>query len=229
MGSQEDAMLVFLNQNAYDKYNLSKEDYELLKEVEDEQKKSKEKEQEKTDKQKKDKKAKDDKEEVKVKEIVVELKGLEDRIVRLTPNSSDLGSIILSKDGETLYYLAAFEGGYDLWKMDLRKKDTKLLHKMNAGWADMELDKEGKNLFLLGSKSMQKLTLSSDDLKPVSYSVSMKMDLSAEREYMFDHVYKQQQKRFYNTNMHGVDWDAMTAAYRKFLPHITTTTTLQNC
>lgn len=37
---------------------------------------------------------------------------------------------------------------------------------------------------------------------------------------MFNHVYKQQKKRFYNTDMHGVDWDAMSAAYRKFLPHI---------
>ena len=31
---------------------------------------------------------------------------------------------------------------------------------------------------------------------------------------------KQEQKRFYNLNMHGIDWDAMTKAYRKFLPHI---------
>ena len=46
------------------------------------------------------------------------------------------------------------------------------------------------------------------------------MDLAAEREAMFDHVYKQQQKRFYNLNMHGVNWDEMSAAYRKFLPHI---------
>ncbi len=65
---------------------------------------------------------------------MVELNNIEDRIVRLTPNSSDLGSAIITKDGETLYYLSAFEGGYDLWKMNLRKKDTKLLHKMDAGW-----------------------------------------------------------------------------------------------
>ena len=44
----------------------------------------------------------------------------------------------------------------------------------------------------------------------VSFQVDAKMDLAAEREYMFDHVYRQQQKRFYNTNMHGVDWDKMT-------------------
>lgn len=91
-----------------------------------------------------------------MKDIIVELKNLEDRIVRLTPNSSDMGSVIISKDGETLYYLAAFEDGYDLWKMDLRKKETRLLHKMDAGWASMEMDKSGKNLFLLGGKAMQK-------------------------------------------------------------------------
>ena len=218
-GSQNDAMLVFLNQDAYDKYCLSKEDYELRKELEDEQKKDKEKDDSKAKDKKKDSKENDAKEE-KVKDIVVELKNIEDRIVRLTPNSSDLGSVIISKDGEALYYLAAFEGGFELWKMELRNKETKLLHKMDAGWADMEMDKEGKNIFLLGSRSMQKLNTSSDDLKSISYHANVKMDLAAEREYMFDHVYKQQQKRFYNLNMHGVDWDAMTAAYRKFLPHI---------
>ena len=55
---------------------------------------------------------------------------------------------------------------------------------------------------------------SSDALTPITFQVDAKMDLAAEREYMFDHVYRQQQKRFYNTNMHGVDWDKMTAAYR---------------
>lgn len=218
-GSQDDAMLVFLNQDAYDKYCLSKEDYELRKELEDQQKKEKEKESNK-DKDKKKETKKEEADASKVKDIVVDLKNIEDRIVRLTPNSSNMGSTIISKDGETLYYLAAFEGGFDLWKMDLRKKETKLLHKLDAGWANMELDKEGKNLFILSSKDMQKMDMSSNELKPVNFRASMKMDLAAEREYMFDHVYKQQQKRFYNLNMHGVDWDAMSAAYRKFLPHI---------
>ena len=40
-GSQQDVMLVFLNQDAYDRYRLSKEDFELLKELEKEQKKAK--------------------------------------------------------------------------------------------------------------------------------------------------------------------------------------------
>ena len=205
-GSQQDVMLVFLNQDAYDRYRLSKEDFELLKEFEKEQKKAKEKDDEKTKDGKKSKaekadkgnankgktdKSKADKEKSKVdsskdsnqdesaddkadqKEILVELNGIEDRIVRLTPNSSDLGSAILSKDGEDLYYFSAFEGGYDLWKMNLREKDTKRLHKLNTGWASLMLDKKG-DIFLLGSRIMQKMDAKSDALKSISYQAEMK-------------------------------------------------------
>lgn len=211
-GSQSDVMLAFVNQDAFDKFNLSKEDYELQKELEKEQKKAEKEE------AKENKKGKDEAKKEEVKPINVELAGIEDRIVRLTPNSSDLGDAILSKDGETLYYLAAFEDKFDLWKMDLRKHETKLLHKTNSDWASLSLDKEGKTLFLLGGRSMQKME--GEKLKPITYQAEMRMDLAAERDYMFNHVYKQEKQRFYNLNMHGIDWEAMTAAYRKFLPHV---------
>lgn len=217
-GSLDDVMMVFVNQDAYDKFRMSKEDYELQKELEKEQEKAADKKDGKKEDKKEDK---DKKEEAdKVKDIVVELEGIQDRIVRLTPNSSSIASAILSKDGESLYYLSAFERGFDMWKMDLRKRETKLLHKMGSGWADMEMDKEGKNLFVLGSGSMQKMDLGSEKLKPISYRAEMKMDLAAERAYMYDNMCREEQKRFYEVNMHGVDWKAMTANYRRFLPHI---------
>ncbi len=212
-GSLDDVMLAFVNQDAYDRFCLSKEDYELQKELEEEKEKDDE-----TGKNKKN--SKKDTEEKKQKDIVVELDGIEDRIVRLTPNSSSIASAVIPKDGEWLYYLSAFEGGFDMWKMDLRKHETKLLHKMDVEWGRMELDKDEKNLFVLGGSDMQKMSLDSDALKAIKYRAEMKMDLAAERRFMFDYVYKEENKRFYDVNMHGVDWDAMTAAYRKFLPHI---------
>ena len=45
----------------------------------------------------------EEKKEEKVKDIVVEMNNIEDRIVRLTPNSSDLGSAIITKDGAVSY------------------------------------------------------------------------------------------------------------------------------
>ena len=219
-GSMEDVMICFTNQDAYDKFRLSKEDYELLKELEKEQEKLK-KEADKKKDGKKDGKKEDKKDAKKdekkpSKDINIELEGIQDRIVRLTPNSSNLGSAIIDKKGEALYYTAAFEKGMDLWKIDLRQKDVRLLSK-NVGSGYFEMNKDG-NIFFLGSR-MSKMD-ASGKMTGISYSATIEMDLAAERATMFEHVYKQINKRFYNVNMHGVDWEAMCKAYRKFLPHI---------
>lgn len=210
-GSQDDVFLCFLNQDAYDKYRLSEEDYELRKEIE---KKSESKDADKP----KDKKGKKDKDvkEPEAKSINVELEGIRDRIVRLTPNSSNLGDAIISKDGETLYYLASFEGGMDLWKLDIRGHETKLVSK-GAGSGNFETDAEGKEIFLLGSRLKK---LDGDKLKSIDFSAEYKIDHAAEREYMFNYVYREAQKRLFVEDMRGVDWDSYTEAYRKFLPHI---------
>lgn len=205
-GSLSDVMLVFLNQNAYDKFRLSKEDYELRKALEEEQKKAREKaEREKKAKEKGKKSDKEQEAAAKEKEetpavepIVVELEGIEDRIARLTPNSSNLASAIVDKKGETLYYLASFEKGFDLWKLDLRKRDPQLVSK-NAGYSRFEMDGEG-TIFLLGGQLRK---LDGSNLKPVTFSARMKMDLAEERAAMFQHVYMQQKQRFYTEQMHG--------------------------
>ena len=58
-GSQDDVLLAFVNQDAYDKYRMSKEDYELVKEAEKEAKKEADKK--KADEAKKNKDKKDEK------------------------------------------------------------------------------------------------------------------------------------------------------------------------
>lgn len=222
-GSEMDVMMVFLNQEAYDKFRLSEEDYALLKEVEKQQKKDAEKKEDpKKDSKKKGKKksksdSKDENAEEKSNNIVIEREGLADRIVRLTPNSSQLGDYILSKDGETLYYLSAFEGGYDLWKKDLRKGDVSLAKKLDAGSTGMVADNDG-NIFLIG-RSVKKFNPKGNDMKNVSISTKMKIDEAAEREVMLDFVENEARERFYLPEM-PVDWEAYVANYRRFLPHI---------
>ena len=222
-GSQNDVFLAFLTQDAYDRYRLSPEDYALLKELEDKAEKDKGKGNSEKSNDAKKKDAKKDKkaeaDSAKTKDIVIEFGGLEDRIVRLTPNSSNLGDAIISKDGENLYYFAAFEGGMDLWKMDLRKHETKLLNK--GGKSDrggsLQMDKDG-NLYALGS-SMKKIE-KGDKMTPITYNATMKLNLADEREYMFKHMAKQVNKKIFRTDYNGCDWDLMVKNYAKFLPHI---------
>ncbi|MDR2805255.1 MAG: DPP IV N-terminal domain-containing protein, partial [Dysgonamonadaceae bacterium] len=203
-GSLNDVMIIFMNQAAYDKFRLSDDDYQLLQEEEKANKK-------------KDASAKADSTK-KSNDIVVELENIEERILRLTPNSSELGDAVLTNEGDKLYYQASFEKGYDLWSINTRTRETKLEIK-EAGRGPLVLDKDGKELFLLG-RSPQKITLSSGRKKPIPIAARMDLDLAAEREYMFNHVWTQEAKRFYTTSMHGADWNGLKKIYAKFLPYI---------
>ncbi|MDR2628177.1 MAG: peptidase S41, partial [Dysgonamonadaceae bacterium] len=209
-GSLDDAMIIFLNRKAYDKFRLSEDDFKLLQ---DEEKAAKKTQDKKTDDKKTDDKKPED-----GKEISVELKNIETRISRLTPNSANLGDAVLTNDGEKLYYLASFEKDYDLWSINTRTRETKLEIK-GTGNASLSLDKEGKVLYLLG-KTAQKITLSSNKKESISIAAQMDLDVAAEREYMFEHVWTQELKRFYTKDMHGTDWPLMKKIYSNFLPHI---------
>lgn len=216
-GSQRDAMIVFLNQKTYDEFMLTKDEAELLKEEEKKQEKDKDKDKKAKDEAKDKSGKKDEKEKEKSKDIVVELRNLEDRIVRLTPNSSNLGDAVITSKNK-LYYTAAFEKDYDLWSIDCRSRETKLEIKA-IGSGALYLDKDGKNLFILGSKT-QKITLDSNKKKDIAHQAIMEVNHAEERAYMFDHVWRQEQRRFYVSDMHGVDWPLMRKAYARFLPHI---------
>ena len=205
-GTLEDVMIVFLNRKAYDDFKMTKEERELEKQIAG------------LHEDKKDDKKNDKKEEKKekIEDIIVELDDIEDRIIRLTPSSSDLGSAALSKDGGVLYYQAAYESGMNLWKYDLEKGTPT---KIGAARGRMKWDAKYGTLYVLGGR-FSKMKDGGKSLESIAVSSNMVMDLAAEREYMFNHVYRQEKERFYNEKMHGVDWEMLTSTYRKFLPHI---------
>lgn len=221
-GSEYDVMMAFLTKDAYDRYRLSEEDYALLKEVEKAQ--SKKRNTAKPADSKKDKKksadnSKDAKAEEPVKEeIKYDFANVQERTVRLTPNSSQIGNAILSKDGETLYYLSAIESGYDLWKIGLRNRTCKIVNKLNSGSGAMTLDGEG-NIFILGT-TVKKFNTKSERITNVQLGGRFSIDPAEEREYMLRHVYNEEKERFYVADMNGVDWDGLYENYKRFLPHI---------
>jgi tricorn protease len=230
-GSQRDAFIAFLNQDAYDKFRLNKEDYALLKETEkgkkddkkDEPKKEEQKDKKDKKKGKKDEKdgsstdsgtSKDDKE---AKKIEVDLEHLQDRIIRLTPMSSNLSGIALTNDGEKLYFMTSFEKGYDLWEMDVREKSMKITKKLGQGGAQLRM--KGDNLFVLSGNNLQKIDKGGKSTS-IKYDATMELNLAEEREYMFNHVFLQIEKRFFMKDHHGVDLELMKNAYQPFLAHI---------
>lgn len=218
-GSMEDVMIAFVNREAYNKFKMNKEEFELFTDAEKEAKKTEEEAKKKEDEKKKGK-DKELKKDEKAKDIVVEFDNIDERIERITPNSSRLGSAIINKDATKLYYMSAFEDDYDMWVYDLRERSTKLLSKLKGGNSTLSMDKEQKTLFVLSGRRMQKMELSNDKFTNIDFKADMKLDPAKEREFMFNQVYREEKERFYTVDMHGVDWENLTTHYRKFLPHI---------
>lgn len=204
--SQVDAYALFFTQEAFDKYRLSKEDAALAKEMEEKATKA--------DTTKK-------KDSVKKDSIVLDFDDLALRKVKLTIHSSNMADVLVSKDGETLYYLARFERGYNLWSTNLRTKETKMLISLNSnGGGSMVWDKEQKNIFLNTDGRIVKIDPAASKQESIGINGEMVLNVAAERAFMFEHVWRRTKKTFYTASFHGVDWDSYKPDYLQFLPHV---------
>jgi len=198
---ESDVYAVFFDRDAFDRFQLSKDDYALLKEKEEKEKKD----------AKKDSLAKD---------LKLDLTGLDDRKVRLTINSSDMSDYALNPDGTKLFYLSSFEKGYDLWVTEPRTHDTKILAKLGASSSGIEMSKDGKSLFVSDNGGLLKVDAETGKGTPIGINGEMDLDAAAERAYIFDHAWRQVTKKLYDPKLGGVDWESYKATYARFLPYI---------
>ena len=213
-GSTEyDVYSMFFTQDAWDQFNLSEKDYELKKAIEEANKKKEESENEEDDEDK------DDEEEEEQKTLTFEWDGLQDRTARLTIHSSRIGDAVLSKDASKLYYLARFEKGYNLWSTNLRTKETKIAISLDASSGSFQWDPKMENLYLLSGGRIAKVDPDAGKKTEISVSSEMMLDADAEREMMFDHIVLRTTKIFYEPSFHGIDWDAMSKAYKPKVAH----------
>ncbi len=221
-GAEADVIGAFLTQDAYDRFTMSKEEYELKKELEEKREEQKEEEdgdEEEEAGEEADGEGKED--EAEVEPVELELEDLDSRTIRLTIHASDLGDFEMTPEGDKLFYLARFEKGFDLWQHDFREESTKILTKLGAGSAAMELSEDGKTIFLLADGSLAKVDAGSGERKAIGFKAELEIDGMAERAYLFDHVWRQTNQKFYHPDMHGVDWSWLREQYEPKLEGLT--------
>ena len=206
-GAESDVFGVFLNQQFYEEFKKPLSELEAEKEAD----KGKEEEKDKKDN-------KDNDEELEV--LNVDFEGIEDRKVRLSLHSARLGGSILSNDAQKLYYLARYDKGSDLWVYDIKKRSAKSITKFDGGAYGLNLSEDEKTAYVMSGGRIYSVDLNKGSKKPISFNAKLTTDYAAEREYLFEHMWRQVQKKFYVEDLHGVDWDYYKEEYARFLPHI---------
>src|SRR5699024_5281551 len=205
-GGQGGIYVTFFDKEAYDRFKLSKQELSLLKKKEEE---------------KDDKEEEEDKKEEEVEKLNLNLDNLEERTQRITLNSSRLSDFVVSDDGEDIYYLANYEGKYNLWVTHPRIHETKVLAHLNAHTGgSLAFSKGEDEIVVLAGGRINTVEVSSGKVKPAKISARMELDPAGERTYILGHAWQQVKDKLVYPDINGVDWDGYYQYYKQFLPYI---------
>ncbi|MEW6702430.1 MAG: S41 family peptidase [Bacteroidota bacterium] len=191
---------------------LKKDDWEKTKQDWDE----KEPAVEKKDEKPKDKG--DKKDSVKVKPIKIDFEDIHERVVQVTNFPGDESNVIISKDGETFYYVGSSSTakGRDLYSIKWDGKDLKEITKGGSNPAGVTMDREGKYLYYMKTEGpLSRHDLKADKSEPLPYSAKMKIDYPEERSQIFEEAWRTIRDGFYDPQFHGKDWNALHDKYKE--------------
>lgn len=155
------------------------------------------------------------------KPVVIDLEGIEHRIVILPPAPGNY-STLYAAAGKVVYRRQPRTGSpqnakSDLVYFDLKDRDEKTVL-AGVDWYKLSADRNkvlvrsDRNWGILDLKPSQKLD------KPLRVAeMETTVDPKAEWRQIFNDAWRIQRDYFYDPNMHGVDWNAMRERYGRLL------------
>ncbi|MBR2065035.1 MAG: PD40 domain-containing protein [Bacteroidales bacterium] len=204
-GAERDIYIMFFDGKRYMEFLRDKEDREIADMM-------------KTEKEEKKEKKDSVKAEKKTEKLILDLENRKDRVIKLTRFSGRLGDHYLTQDGKKLYYMTRLEKGTDLCMLNLEDNSVKVVAKGVQG--SIYPTSDDKYMFLLSRNGVSKISTANGSRESISFSGEYDYKPAGEREYIFEHTWKQVNEKFYVADIHGIDWEGYRETYRKFLPHI---------
>jgi len=218
--NQGEIYAFFLNREAMDEFNLTKEEFDITKKLKDEAAA-------KIKDVKKDIQPKKEPEPVKI--VKFENDKFDARTMKISLNPSNVQDYVFSPDNETLYFITNEPAEYKISAIALREKKDRIVasipHARNMFYWDapgfsMTLDKTGTNLFVMAEKKAYKIATADGKMKPAVPQAEFSVDGTLEKQYLFEHVWKTVNDKFYVGDMHNVDWKKYFDEYSRFIPYI---------
>ncbi len=202
-GAEGDVYAMFFDAEAFRLFKQNETDEKIEKLLNEQPKKSKKKD---------DKKDSTETETKKIEKLILDLENRHDRTIKLTKFSGRIGDHYLTENGNKLYYIVRLESSADLCVADLKKGSIKVLFKGTVGKFYPTTD--GKTIYMIGTGGISKIETANDKRTVLSFKGEYEYKPEAERAYIFDHIWKQTKEKFYDPDMHGVDWEKYGEEYK---------------
>ncbi|EPZ7318095.1 S41 family peptidase [Vibrio mimicus] len=154
---------------------------------------------------------------------VVEDQGLKLRTMRMTPTSLDIIFKHLMRDNQHLIIAHRMGESVQISEIDLHSGEmTNLFSRLGEDVALLAMASDDESLFIIGEHGIENLNVVTQDSEFIRYEANANFDFRSEMAYMFEHVWRLTQTKFYDAQMHGVDWKLYGDLYRKHLSSIRT-------
>lgn len=136
----------------------------------------------------------------------------------LLPVGVDVDAHSISKDGKTLLITATVAGQQNLYTYSLdelgREQSVARQLTSTAGSKNSaQFSPDGKEIFYLEQGRIQSIALDKREAKPLAVTAEMDVDFGNEKLEVFRQAWDIQNKGFYDSTFHGVDWKAIRADY----------------
>ena len=149
-----------------------------------------------------------------------QIDGVARRRTRLT--TSSLASVL---------FTAALPGGRELvlvgldnagklvgYRVGLASESVTQIFAKPSSLVAVKLAPNGEALFGVGPDGMERISLAEGSSTAIPFEAQLDYDPRGEMAWLFQHFWQLTRLKFYEPAMHGRDWDAIGADYRRYLP-----------
>ncbi len=180
---------------------------------------------EEEDKKDEEKQKEEKKKKKEVEPIKIDFEDIHDRLQQVTSLPGNEGSVVISKDGETIYFTASslLSDGYDLYS--IKWDGTEINQLTNGGQRPngIKLDPISKDLYVIKSGKLTKIEHEKGKATTYPHNAKMMINLPEERQQVFNEGWKKLNERFYDPNFHGKNWEGLRKQYEPYAINASTT------
>lgn len=153
-----------------------------------------------------------------VKAIQIDLDNIHRRLVQVTSQNGNEGSLLIGPKGEYFYYTTnnggrvTGTGDRELKKIKWDGSDESVVVSKVSAFG-LTWDKDGKNIYHVSRGRLAVLDVAKKKSENRPFSAAMTIDRPEERKQILDEAWRALNAGFYDPKFHGQDWKALKDQY----------------
>jgi len=153
-------------------------------------------------------------------EVVIDFEDIHLRSRRLTKLPGTERARGIDPRGDRIYFTATIDGNTDLMSVDRFGEEREAVTENDTDPRRIALDPEGKTFYFLQDGKPARVPAAGGKVEKTDFRARLTIDRPALRRQVLDEAWRIMRDRFYDEDMHGVDWPALRRKYGEWVQQV---------